>query len=187
MLRTFITCLVCSFVAVMVGIYIYLRVAKKMGRLASISAIGSLLKSGVYSGYSIYRQSKNREYQFPYLVRAAEPFSHIIAEELRLCKRCKLWETAHVNEDVFSISFKLLTVTTSCEESELKELLTTELQEIYIRYFGQVHPLVYPVSFERSVITFWIATNLHGNDLIRQRANSDYYAEVKEPEVLEDV
>lgn len=186
MLRTLIICLVCSFVAVMVGNYIYLRVAQKMGRFDSISAIGNLLKSGVCSGYSLYKQSKSREHLFPYLVRAAEPFSHTVEEELHLCKRCKLWETAHINEDIFSISFKLLTVTASCTESELKELLTTELQEVYIRYFGRVHPLVYPVSFDRNVITFWIAANLHGNDLIRQRANADYYADSKEQEVLDD-
>lgn len=187
MLETILICLLSSFVIIMTGIYIYLRTAKKMSRSASARAVWQFIKSGFNSGYSVYMRNKNREYQFPYLVRAAEPFSYIISDELHLCKRCKLWETTHVNEDVFSISFKLLTVTASCEESEMKELLTTELQEIYVRYFGQVHPLVYPVSFERNVITFWIATNLHGNNLIRQRANSDYYAEVKEPGVLEDV
>ena len=177
MFELFLICLLCSFVSVMVGIYTYLRVAKKMSHSDSTKAVWKFIKSGFNAGYSFYLKEKNREYQFPYLVRAADPFSHIISDELHLCKRCKLWETAHISEDVFSISFKLLTVTASCKESELKELLTTELQEIYVRYFGQIHPLVYPVSFERNIITFWIATNLHGNDLIRQRANSDYYAE----------
>lgn len=179
--------LVCTVAIALVAAYTYIRAIKGTSHAETLSVICRHIRTGFKSGYSLYTKSKNREYQFPYLVRAADPFSHIIAEELRLCKRCKLWETAHINEDVFSISFKLLSVAASCDESELKELLTTELQEVYIRYFGQVHPLVYPVSFERSVITFWIATNLHGNDLIRQRANSDYYADVKESEVLEDV
>lgn len=186
MLENILICLLCSFAAIVVGIYAYLRVAKNMTHTDSARAVWKFIKSGFNSGYSLYLQEKNREYQFPYLVRAADPFSHIIAEDLHLCKRCKLWETARINEDIFSISFKLLTVTASCEESEIKELLTTELQEIYVRYFGQVHPLVYPISFDRNIITFWIATNLHGNNLIQQRANSDYYVDMTELEVLED-
>lgn len=178
--------LVCAVVIALVAAYIYVWAIKGTSYAETLRIICGHIRTGFRSGYSIYTRSKNREHQFPYLVRAAEPFFYIISNELHLCKRCKLWETAHVNEDVFSISFKLLTVTASCEESEMKELLTTELQEIYVRYFGQIHPLVYPVNFDRNVITFWIAANLHGNDLIRQRANSDYYAEVKEPGVLED-
>lgn len=186
MIENLFICLLCSFAIVLGGVYAYFRVAKKMGRFESVNAMWTFLRSGFKSCYSLYLQERNREYQFPYLVRAVEPFSHIIEDELHLCKRCKLWETAHINEDVFSISFKLLNVTTSCNPGELKELLTTELQEIYVRYFGQVYPFVYPVSFDGSVICFWIAANMHGNDLIRQRANMDYYADAKEPGVLED-
>lgn len=181
-----ITFLVCAVAIVLVAAYIYIRAIKRTSNAETLRIICGYIRAAFNSGYTLYLQGKNREYLFPYLVRAAEPFSHTVEEELHLCKRCKLWETAHINEDIFSISFKLLTVTASCTESELKELLTTELQEVYIRYFGRVHPLVYPVSFDRNVITFWIAANLHGNDLIRQRANADYYADSKEQEVLDD-
>ena len=178
--------LVCTVAIALVAAYIYIRAIKGTSHAETLSIICRHIRTGFKSGYSLYTKSKNREYQFPYLVRAAEPFSHIIANELHLCKRCKLWETGHINSDVFSISFKLLNTTNSCEDSELRELLTAELQEIYARLFGQVYPLVYAVSFDRNIIVFWVAANLHGNNLIHQRANSDYYADMTELEVLED-
>lgn len=186
-MKAFITCLLCFSAAVLVGLYTYFRAAAKKSGADAISAVWQCVKSWFNSGYSLYSKNKKREYTFPYLVRAAEPFSHIIADDLHLCKRCKLWETAHINEDVYSISFKLFGIIAACDESELRELLTTELQEVYASYFGQVYPFVYAVSFDRNTILFWIAANLYGNDLIQQRANLDYYSEGKEPGVLEDV
>ena len=178
--------LLCLLATITIAAYIYVRAMRGISHKETVHSLWRGVQSGANSVISLYSRCKAREHQFPYLVRAAEPFSHIISDELHLCKLCKLWETAHVNEDVFSISFKMIGVNTSCTESELKELLTTELQELYVCFFGQPYPLVYPVRFDRNVVTFWIATNLHGNVLIRQRANADYYADSKEPEVLED-
>lgn len=176
----------CLIATITIAAYIYVRAMRGTSHKEAVRSLWRGVQSGANSVISLYSRCKAREHQFPYLVRAADSFSHIIADELHLCKLCKLWETAHVNEDVFSISFKLIGVNTSCAESELKELLTSELQELYVCFFGQTYPLVYPVSFDRNVITFWIAANLYGNTVIQQRAKHDYYADSKEPDELVD-
>lgn len=176
----------CLIATITIAAYIYVRAMRGTSHRETVRILGKRVRSGANSVHSLYARAKGREYQFPFLMQAVEPFCFALEKDLHLCLRCQLWESYFVNQDVYFLSFKLLGVNASCEVAELKELLTTELQDVYIRTFGQVHPLVYPICLDRNIIAFWIAANLYGNTVIQQRAKHDYYADPKNPEVLED-
>lgn len=182
----FLICSVCLVVLIVSAVYICTKMVQGTSFADVFRRVGCSIQSCFNAGYSQYARYKNRECSFPNLGLAASPYAYILEKELQLCKRCVLWQSYPINQDIQFLSFKLMGLTKVYEVTELVDLLTIELQQVYARHYGKECPLVYSVSFDQNIIGFWVATNLHGNGLIHQRANSDYYAEGKEPGALVD-
>lgn len=186
MMYYFLICLVCLVVLLVVAVYTCTKAAQGTNFAEMFRRIGCSIRSCFNAGCSQFTRHQKREQTFLNLGFASNPYAYILEKELQLCKRCILWNSYPISQDIHKLSFKLMGLTKVYEETDLADLLTIELQEVYARHFGKDCPLVYLVSFDQNVVDFWVASNLYGNDLIRQRSNADYYADMTELEVLED-
>lgn len=178
--------LVCLILGVPAAIYACAKAVQGTSFADIFRRIGVSVRSCLNSLYFKYICHKNRGHLFPNLVLIAEPYANVIQNDLQLCKRCVLWQSYQIDRDIYFLSFKLMGMTKTYEQSDLVELLTAELQSVYALRFGNTYPLVYSTGFDQNIISFRVASNLNGNTLIQQQKAADYYAGCDEPGDLDD-
>lgn len=96
-------------------------------------------------------------------------------KELRIAKYINYRGYDFVSPDVTAFSFEIIKINDEYKENitALSQLLTVTLRDFYIDRLGNYAPAIYLSHIQEGEFVFWVARNLHGNNTVNERIESD--------------